>query len=105
MLRFKDGVSLSNMQPQVVVGLILAEQAFATVGAECVVTSVNDGAHTTESFHYSGLAADLRIKHVHPNQRQAVVARLGDLLGPEWDVLWEAKGTDNEHVHIEWDIT
>ncbi len=103
MLRLKTGVGLGGLQPQVVLGLMLAEQAFATVGAECIVTSINDGVHKDDSFHYAGQAADLRIKHVHPNQRDAVLARLGDLLGAQWDVLWEGKGTENEHFHIEWD--
>ncbi len=104
MIRLKAGVSLRDLQPQVVLGLLLVEQAFAAVGAECIVTSCNDGQHKADSFHYRGLAADLRIKHIHPDQKAGVVARVTEVLGPEWDVLWESQGLANEHVHIEWDV-
>ncbi len=103
MIRLKAGVSLRDLQPQVVLGLMLVEQAFAAAGAECIVTSVNDGQHKADSFHYRGLAADLRIKHIHPDRKAAVVAHMTNLLGPEWDVLWESQGLANEHVHIEFD--
>ncbi len=103
MIRLKAGVSLRDLQPQVVLGLLLVEQAFAAVGAECIVTSVNDGQHKADSFHYRGLAADLRMKHIHPDRKPSVVAHMTELLGPEWDVLWESQGLANEHVHIEHD--
>ena len=103
MIRLKAGVGLSGLQPQLVLGLILIEPAFAAVGAECIVTSINDGQHKADSFHFRGLAADLRIKHIHPDQKAAVVAHITQLLGPEWDVLWESQGLANEHVHLEYD--
>ena len=104
MMRLKVGVGLTGLQPQVVLGLMLVEQAFAAAGAECIVTSINDGQHKADSFHSRGLAADLRIKHIHPDQKAAVVAHITDLLGPEWDVLWESQGLANEHIHLEWDV-
>jgi hypothetical protein len=99
----KPGTKLTGMQAPLLFGLLLAEQAFASVGQDLIITSLNDGQHKTGSFHYRGLAADLRIKHVPEGKRPVVLARLGDALGPEWDVLWEGRGTPNEHLHIEYD--
>lgn len=104
MIQFKAGCRLAGLQPQTVVAMQLAEQAYAYVGAPLVVTSVNDGTHKKDSFHYRGLAFDCRIKHVHPSMKPRVLGALDDLLRPlGFDVLWEAQGTDNEHVHVEYD--
>ena len=115
MIRLKTGVRIQGVQAPLLLGLFLAEQVYASIGVECVVTSLNDGKHCDasqgrpcpdgrpRSLHADGLAADLRIKDVHPTKRELVVVRLTDVLGPEWDVKWEYKGTDNEHVHLEFD--
>lgn len=103
MIRLKPGVRLKGMQPQLALAAVLAEQVYGAIGADCTITSINDGQHKSDSFHYRGLAMDLRIKDVRFEQRESVITRLADALGPEWDVLWEGKGTENEHAHLEYD--
>lgn len=107
MIALKPGVKLTGLQPQTVLAICIADGVFSRRGIECVVTSGNDGTHKEGSFHYRGLAADFRLKHiVNPEERKRVVAEIRTncgTLGTQYDVLHEGAGTDNEHLHIEYD--
>lgn len=82
---------------------MIVESAFRDEKLDCVVTSGIDGTHSLGSEHYTGLAVDIRLHHVPGDRREHLVAEIRDALGPDFDVLWEAAGTDNEHLHIEYD--
>ena len=107
MISLKPGVQLGNLQPQTVLAICVADGVFSRRGVECVVTSGNDGKHKEGSRHYLGLAVDFRLKHiVSPEERKRVVAEIRSncgTLGTQYDVLHEAEGTANEHLHIEHD--
>jgi len=105
-MRLKDSsVSLSNLQPQLLFALVVAERAYRDVGAYkpgtkdrdmgIVVTSANDAKHMDGSLHYSGCAVDVRIRQlVNPDKvRDEIKARLNQ----DFDVLLK-----NTHIHIEW---
>ena len=68
---------------------------------DLVVTSVNDSKHMQGSRHYTDEAVDLRT-HNFPSKasRRAFRDLLKDRL-PGFDVILEAEGTANEHIHIE----
>lgn len=107
MIVLKPGVRLTDLQPQTVLAICMADGVFSRRGIECVVTSGNDGTHKEGSFHYRGLAVDFRLKHIiSPEERKRVVAEIRancGTLGTQYDVLHEGAGTDNEHAHIEFD--
>lgn len=105
MLLFKPGVSLKGLVPQMVVALQVAEGVFReVVDAPCVVTSANDSVHGANSLHYEGRAVDLRVKHLIWGDDNVVSDRIRGILAPlGFDVLLEAQGTDNAHLHIELD--
>lgn len=104
MIVFKPGVRLVNILPHVVLAITVANDIYRMFGQSVVVTSVNDSTHKPGSFHYRGGAVDLRIKHIPHADREKLVTMLRRTLSPVgFDVLWEAKGTDNEHIHVEFD--
>lgn len=103
-ISLKPGVKLAGLQPQIVLAITVAEHIWWLHGeTPLVITSCNDGQHKEDSFHYRGLAVDLRTKTLPENERTAAVKRLREALGTEFDVLYENVGQPNEHVHVEHD--
>ncbi len=119
MLALKLGVRLKALRPQLVVAMVIAEGIWRDLaGVECVVTSCNDGKHCGPdlkkhtgpcrdgglSKHYTGRAVDIRTKNIPEDRRVVCVNRLQAFLGDAgYRVMWEGRGTINEHVHIEYD--
>jgi hypothetical protein len=63
-----------------------------------VVTSVNDGSHSYSSLHYSGCAADLRIRNLPEHTMPEDVANeIKERLGKDFDVIVE-----KDHIHMEY---
>ena len=104
MIQIKPGVKLTNLQPQIVLAVTVAEHIWWNAAQTAlVITSANDGTHKEDSFHYRGYAVDLRIKTMPLKLRATAVQQLRSALGSQFDVLHEAIGTDTEHVHVEWE--
>ena len=88
MLQIKADVQL-GLVPEIWGALFVAERVFQDVaGTDVVVTSGREGTHIPTSFHPSGRAVDLRLKHVERDRwdviHQALRARL-----PQYTVLLE----------------
>lgn len=103
-MKLKAGVRLTDLAPQMVVAVVVVDGICGKYGVECVVTSANDSKHSAKSWHYRGRALDFRTHYEALNGREqefrdAVKAALGD----EFDVVIEAVGTPNEHLHVEYD--
>lgn len=97
MILFKFGVSLKGLQPEALLGLVVAEQLFSSLGEQLVVTSVSDGKHSNNSLHYKGQAFDLRIWNLH--NVAAIFKALEEGLKPlGFDVILE-----DDHLHLEYD--
>lgn len=97
-MRLKDStVNLEGVQWQMFKAAIVAERIWASFGAELVITSANDGKHLPHSFHYKGLALDLRTYNLHGRERMAA-QELAIALGEEYDVVLE-----KDHIHLEHD--
>ena len=83
--------------------MMVAEEVFASFGVPLVVTSVNDGKHSDASWHYKGRAFDARTKYEELNGRETELRdALKEALRDDFDVVMEAIGTDNEHLHTEY---
>lgn len=111
MIRLKAGVRIDCIQPQTVLGIMLAGQAMESLGLqEIVVTSCCEGEHRTGSLHYLGLAFDLRLPSHKTNAAygftaetdQEAAARIKRALsggianGGAFDVVLE-----RTHIHVE----
>lgn len=100
-LRVKAGV-----QPKVVEMIATVANLAQTLDdpAEVWITSVFDGQHGQDSFHYRLAALDLRSHNFADlSAKHDFLHRLRSRFGPEYDVLLEGVGTNNEHYHIEHD--
>lgn len=77
----------------------VADQVYASAGAQLVVTSLRDGVHMPGSLHYSGNAVDLRIRDLNQGQLGMILQGLRSRLsGQGFDVILES-----DHIHIEYD--
>ena len=100
-LELKAGVRVLGLRPELLLAIQVAEGLWAEHGTPTlVITAGIDGAHKRQSFHYSGVAVDLRINTVAPAQRDALVTKLRAALGPDYTVIHEAIGQPGEHVHV-----
>lgn len=95
-MRFKEGVKVNGIKPELWVALHVADQVYTEHGADLVVTSVKDGKHSRGSLHYIGHAGDLRTrgmdKQVVKLMRDEIAGRLTD----EYDIIIE-----ENHLHAE----
>jgi hypothetical protein len=94
-LQFKEGVQLTATKA---INEILhaAQIVYARFGVACCVTSGRDGKHAPDSKHYTHNALDLRIRDFKPDDLQAVVQGLQELLGKNFFVLLEGN-----HIHVQ----
>jgi NADPH:quinone reductase-like Zn-dependent oxidoreductase len=103
-LALKGGVKLKDLVPQMVLAAVVVASIYVKFGVECIVTSSNDSTHSVNSLHFKGRALDFRTKQDALNGREReLTAAVKAALGGEFDVVLEAVGTDNEHLHVEWD--
>ena len=103
MIKLKEGVNIEDLCPEMERARDAIDAILEPMGYDTVITSGNDGQHKPGSFHYSGRALDFRTKHIEKSQRPLVVLSVKLVLRKGYDVLWENKGQDNEHLHVEWD--
>ena len=96
-MKTKYGVKINGVKPEMVMGLLIAEGYFNSMGiSEMVVTSVVDGKHGRGSLHYVGYAADVRTWAIQNEALVDFTTGLSEELGEEFDVVLE-----NDHIHIE----
>ncbi len=73
-------------------------EVFREVGAEAVVTSADDGRHSTRSLHWMHSALDWRTRDLRDDvERMLVRDRIQDRLGVDFDIVLES-----DHLHTEW---
>lgn len=94
----KTGVSLKNLQPQIVVAILIAYDVYSAADYSLVITSASDSTHCNNSLHSHGLAIDLRIKNIPFATILAITKEIKQDLGNEFDVVLES-----DHIHIEYD--
>jgi len=97
MIKFKDGVPLSGLQPDMLYCIDTCNDVFKQFGHDLIVTSTTDGTHMLNSKHYVGYAIDLRIWHLE-GLESIIRVELEDALGTNYDVVLES-----DHIHVEFD--
>jgi len=109
MIAFKSGARVRRMTPALIAILNAAAQAQEELGYPkvLVVTSINDGRHSTNSRHYKDEAIDFRTKGPVRNsmgstlRKRTFRSRIEMLAGSRFRALLEGLGTPNEHVHVQ----
>lgn len=101
-MKLKQNVRVKGIRPELLIAIIIAQEKFEKAGYELIITSLNDSTHGKNSYHYKGLAVDLRLKHINTEaEKIAIVAAIKESLTSDWDVLYESPGGSNQHCHIE----
>lgn len=103
MTALKSGVKLKALTPQAVVALLVASSIAESMNLDLVVTSANDSSHMAGSKHYSGEALDFRTHDWTDAHKQQFMRLATANLGADFDVILEALGLPNEHLHVEYD--
>lgn len=94
-MRLKTGVKLTGLRAELFVAIMVADQVYAEVGRELVITSVVDSKHSATSLHYAGSAFDCRIYDDMDNEK--IKATIKERLGIDFDVILEGN-----HIHVEY---
>ncbi len=68
---------------------------FGKIGEDIFITSIRDGNHGSGSFHYIGMAFDIRYPKA---TTKAFEVRIRQAAGPNCDVIFH-----NTHIHVEYD--
>lgn len=97
-LALKPGVDPEGMRPEILLAVMVAADVYSEAGKDLVVTSLLDGDHRAKSYHYNGLAVDLRIHNLDKVTQSTVTAKLRQRLTTDYDVVLEP-----DHIHIEFD--
>jgi len=92
----KPGVRVRGLSNEILLAIIIAESVFRETEQSMTLTSLTDGKHGQNSYHYTGDAVDIRL----PGDvtRDQVVSQLKKALGMDYDVILEI-----DHIHIEYD--
>lgn len=98
-LRFKEGVSLTGLQPEALFGIDKCLDIFHSNDLPMTLTSCRDGRHSQHSHHYKGLAWDIRVWDIQ-DQIEPYCMMIRDALGPDYQVI-----NERNHIHVEYDPT
>lgn len=101
-LAVKPGVLLAST-PQVATIRAAVNRVWSKRGLTATITSGLDGTHKRQSKHYEGLAEDYRTKDLPQAWKLPMFEEVRLILGSDYDVVFESPGTDNEHLHVEFD--
>ncbi len=114
-MQIKSSVRLVGLRPELIIGVLVAQEVFRSHGAPLILTSGVEGVHATNppSQHFEGNAVDCRVKHLAPTVSpvlvfQEIVAALGGAPGAQppaaqagdFDIRLESVGTENIHLHL-----
>lgn len=103
MLSLKSNVKLDPISPQIVLAIMVCQSIYDYWKFDCVITSMNDSKHSDRSLHYKGNAFDLRTKNLPENYKDKIFLEIKQSLTEDFDVIFEGRGTVNEHIHVEYD--
>lgn len=103
MINVKAGVVFKRFTTPIMEALPRIDAVFRRHGKTATITSAADGKHSKNSLHPKHLALDLRTHGIAAETVEAILEDLQNVLGPDWDCLWECRGKPNSHLHLEYD--
>jgi len=93
-MRLKKGVILAGLDWRMRPALIVCQSLYDKYETEFVITSGLEGNHWAGSFHYYGLAIDIRTRDFMAITPRHIAEELSKIL-TKFDVIYES-----DHVHI-----
>ena len=99
MIHIKEGADISDLEKVCLKAIYKIHWLYKKLGYDLWVTSGVDGKHSKSSFHYLGLAFDIRIREFKDDVNiHDLVADIKVALGQQFDVILH-----NTHIHVEYD--
>lgn len=95
-MNIKDGAVLSGLDIRMRQALLIADEIYNDHGQDLTITCGLDGSHGAGSFHYYGLAIDLRTRFFTDSEKTIVYSELVRMLDSNYRVIFE-----NTHFHIQ----
>lgn len=92
----KQGVKLTNLQPQLLVAFIVANDVYKNHYKELVITSCDDSTHGKTTLHGKGCAFDCRTSFFSIDEAIRVANEIRAKIDDDFDVIFE-----KDHIHIE----
>lgn len=96
-MKLKKRVKVNGMSTQILLAIMVANDAYNLKHKELVITSVVDSEHSKGSLHYVGHAVDIRTKNLSEKEAIFIAKQIRANLSNEYDVVLESN-----HIHIEW---
>ena len=100
MIRYKDGIILEGLRPQITGLLVKMDVIMHEHGCDLTITCGLDG-HPEDDPHSWGFAVDLRTHDLDIGDRSNVRDEIAELAGLDYTVLLEGPGLDSEHLHVQ----
>jgi len=97
----KSGVNIENIRPEMAIALLIVMQVFEKYDQIATITSTTEGIHKEDSLHYKGLAFDIRISHLKPQELSMISSELILKLA-QADRHYQLV-SEKTHIHIEYD--
>lgn len=101
MIRLKAGASVDNTRPILWWAVAIVGEIYDAHQIDLVLTSIRDGEHMQGSRHDTGEAFDCRTHSIPSDLKRPMWAEIREVLGRDWDVLFEYEGLPREHFHVE----
>ncbi len=97
-MKYKAGVSIRKLQPQMVLAMHELEYLYQDLNEDLVITSGDDGKHSRNSWHYHGLAIDIRTRNLKAMTPEGMANAIREVLPEGYEVMVEST-----HIHLEYD--
>ena len=97
MIQLKDNtVNIHGISNELLFAMFVTDAVLNRYGSVLVITSINDGKHSSGSLHYSGNAFDFRTWYI-VDKEEEVMDDLREALRDSYDVVLE-----DDHIHVEY---
>ena len=96
-IRVRKGVKAIAIRPELLLAIMVADGIYLKKGKNLVITSINEGKHSLNSFHYSGAGVDLRTRYFTKKEKLEVFKELKENLTEDYFVKLE-----KTHIHVQY---
>lgn len=97
-MKIKQGVKITNLKPQLLLAIIVADNVYTIHNQELVITSLDDSVHGNGTLHGQGYAFDCRTSYFSVDEAEKVAYEIRTKIDEDFDVVYE-----KDHIHIEYD--
>ena len=98
----KANADIKNLHPSMNIVINEVIKAYNEYNVDPVITSGNDSRHSFNSKHYKNKALDFRTKDLPYYAKNRIARTVAYNLGRDYYVQLESLGSNNEHLHVQY---